>query len=166
MVFRASLIARVAALVGAVAALAVCVYALGSAFDRWGARLCVVECSANDTAWFPLIVGVVMGVGAVLLAIAGWQLSTHRSSLSRHGVSSSRGGGVDDFLEWSEIERFELVGRPGHPAQVHAVADDGTTMRLRGLVVRDGDGRDPSPARFRDLVAAHAPAPIPVERRP
>lgn len=165
MLFRAPPIARVLGGLGAVACAAVAVYAVGSALDWWGARLCVADCAANDTDWFPLIVGGLMIVGSALLAVWTWQLSTHRTSLSPHGVASSNGGATDEFLEWSEIERFELVGRPGFPAQVHAVAEDGTTMRLRGLAVSDGEGRGRPVDEFRDAVALAMPRSIPIVRR-
>ena len=161
-VFRASTSARTVGVLASIGAAGLGVYGLGSALEWWGGRICYRSCDAGDTPWFWWAIAVGMAVAAVALGSWTLRMFTDRTEISDDGIHTA-GRGAPTQLTWVSIERFDLVGRPDFPAQVHAVTSDGP-VRLRGLdVAVDGSrGRPIEP--FLAAVEACSGRTIPVER--
>ncbi|MEO0493611.1 MAG: hypothetical protein AAF081_09360 [Actinomycetota bacterium] len=139
-------------------------YGLGSALAWWGGQICYRSCDAGDTPGFWWAIAVGMTLGTAILAAWTWRMFTDRTVLGVDGIrTSSRTGST--HLAWASIERFELIGRAGFPAQVHAVTVEGA-VRLRGVdVAVDGSrGRPIEP--FLAAVEERSGPSIVIERRP
>ncbi|MEM8709165.1 MAG: hypothetical protein AAGE98_22085 [Actinomycetota bacterium] len=162
-VFTASAASRrmiVAAMAGC---LALAVYALGAGLDWWGGRVCYRSCETGDTEWFWLVVAAIAIFGTGALVVGGRQLFGDRTEMDADGIATTVAGSNAIRLEWGSIERFDVIGRPGFPAQVHAVTVDGS-VRLRGISVAAEGGQGDSVAELRATVERLAGRSIPVEQ--
>lgn len=161
-VFRASTSTRMVGVLASIGAAALGIYALGSVLEWWGGRICYRSCDAGDTPWFWWAIAVGMAAATVALVSWSWRMFADGTVLDDAGIRTTARGATAE-LAWASIERFDLVGRPGFPAQVHAVTTEGS-VRLRGLdVAVDGSrGRPIEP--FLAAVEERSVRSIPVER--
>lgn len=160
--FRASGAMRAMGVVWTLGSGALSVYGLGSALGWWGGRICYQSCDAGDTPGFWWVVAVGMAVATAVMVTWTFRMFTDRTEVSADGIRTMPGGSTTE-LDWASIERFDLVGRPGFPAQVHAVTAD-RSVRLRGVDVTVDGSRGRSIEPFATAVEERSGRSIPIGR--